>query len=98
MAGFVGGAWSGEFSVPAAAMAQLAARNRSYPLVYDLDPNGNNDANLPWLAPGRLLIFIKYRPLLNDTFNATGSIDGKPLIVRKAYNTVSVRANERVTE
>ena len=45
-------------------------------------------------APGRLLIFVKYRPLLNDTFNATGSIDGKPLIVRKGYNSI-VRSPQR---
>ena len=133
MDGFVGGAWSGEFVVPAEAMAQLTALNKSYPVVYDLDPgkktvlvstfysfmhtylyimitlprqardnigktpkkgpfnflpDGNNDANVPWLAPGRLLVFVKYRPLLNDTFNATGAIDGKPLIMRKAYNTI----------
>jgi hypothetical protein len=43
---------------------------------------------VPWLAPGRLLIFVKYRPLLNDTFNATGAIDGTPLIMRKGYNTI----------
>lgn len=49
---------------------------------------------VPWLAPGRLLIFVKYRPLLNDTFNATGEIDGKPLIVRKGYNTI-VRSPQR---
>lgn len=49
---------------------------------------------VPWLAPGRLLIFIKYRPLLNDTFNATGEIDGKPLIMRKGYNTI-VRSPQR---
>ena len=34
------------------------------------------------------------RPLLNDTFNATGSIDGKPLIVRKGYNSI-VRSPQR---
>jgi hypothetical protein len=61
MDGFVGGAWSGDFAVPPAAMAQLAALNKTYPLVYDLDPLGNDDANVPWLAPGRLLIFVKYR-------------------------------------
>lgn len=95
--GFAGGAWSGDFVVTAAAMAQLAALNTSYPIKYDLSLDGNDDANVPvkspapltqqvvgrarldssprvlvqWLAPGRLLIFIKYRPLLNDTFNAT---------------------------
>jgi hypothetical protein len=89
MDGFMGGAWSGDFTVLPAAMAQLAALNESYPIVYDLDPEGNNDANVPWLAPGRLLMFVKYRPLLNDTLNASGSIDGKPIIMRKAYNTIA---------
>lgn len=32
--------------------------------------------------------------MLNDTFNATGSIDGVPLIVRKGYNTI-VRSPQR---
>ena len=88
MVGFKGGEWTGEFTVPAEAMAQLTARNSSYPIAYDLDPDGNDDANIPWLAPGRLLVFVKYSPLLNDTMNATGSIDGQPLLMRKAYNTI----------
>lgn len=94
MAGFRGGEWNGEFNVPVAAIEQLTARNSSYPIAYDLDPDGNDDANVPWLAPGRLLVFVKYSPLLNDTLNATGSIDGQPLLMRKAYNTI-VRSAER---
>ena len=86
--GFQGGAWSASFTVPAGAMLQLKARNATYPIEYDTDPSGNNDANVPWLAPGRLLVFAKYRPLLNDSFNATAVIDGQPVIVRKAYNTI----------
>lgn len=54
-------------------MEQLAERNKTYPIKYDMDPLGDNDPNVPWLAPGRLLIFAKYKPLLNDTFNATGT-------------------------
>ena len=88
LSGFKGGEWSGEFIVPAQAVSQLVARNKSYPIEYDLDPDGNDDANIPWLAPGRLLVFVKYSPLLNDTLNASGSIDGRPLIMRKAYNTI----------
>jgi hypothetical protein len=85
---FAGGAWSGEFTVPPTVIAQLQERNESYPIVWDTSTDGNNDANVPWLAPGRLLMFVKYAPLLNDTFNVTGSIDGKELLVRKAYNTI----------
>ena len=44
--GFTGGQWSGSFSVPQAAMDQLSMRNQSYPIVYDLDPDGNNDPNV----------------------------------------------------
>lgn len=69
-------------------MDQLTTRNKTYPVVWDTDPDGNNDPNVPWLAPGRLVVFAKYMPLLDDTFNATGTVDGKPIIVRKAYNTV----------
>ena len=75
-------------------MEQLAARNKTYPIQYDTDPLGDNDPNVPWLAPGRLLVFAKYQPLLNDTFNATGTVDGKAIIVRKGYNTI-VRSPQR---
>ena len=92
--GFSGGAFEATFNVPAAAIEQLQDLNRTYPLKYDLDPEGNDDANVPWLAPGRLLIFVKYRPLQNDTFNVTGSIDSVPLLMRKAYNTI-VRSPQR---
>jgi hypothetical protein len=85
---FAGGAWSGAFSIPSTVLTQLQERNRTYPIVWDTSTDGNDDANVPWLAPGRLLVFVKYAPLLNDTFNATGSIDGKALLMRKAYNTI----------
>ena len=74
--------------VPPAALRQLAARNASYSMRYDTDPDGNNEANVPWLAPGRLLVWAKYAPLLDDAFNVTGDVDGAPLIVRKAYNSI----------
>jgi hypothetical protein len=80
--------WVGTFIVPQAAMDQLVARNASYDLVYNTNPDDSDDANVPWLAPGRLLIFIKYMPPIDDSLNLTGSIDGKELLVRKAYNTI----------
>ena len=86
--GFEGGKWKAQFSVPGAVLEDLKARNASYPIVYDTDPNSTNDADVPWLAPGRLLIFAKYKPLLNDSLNVSGTIDGKPILVRKAYNTI----------
>ena len=44
--------------------------------------------NVAWLAPGRLLIFIKYTTPIDDLLNISGAIDGHPLLVRKAYNTI----------
>ena len=86
---FAGGVWRGGFVVPPAALRQLEARNASYSMPYDTDPDGNNEANVPWLAPGRLLVWAKYAPApLDDAFNVTGDVDGAPLVVRKAYNTI----------
>ena len=82
------GTWSCTFTVPSAAFAQLRARNVSFPLSYDLDPRSTNDANTPWLAPGRLLIWVKYRALLNSSLNVSGTLNGERLLVRKAYNTI----------
>jgi len=81
-------AWKGTFSVPQSVVDQLTARNASYPIVYNTDPLDTDDANVPWLAPGRLLIFVKYTTPIDDTLNITGTIDGHPLLVRKAYNTI----------
>lgn len=83
-----GGVWTGTFVVPPGVIAQLKARNASYPVVYDTDPEGSNDANVPWLAPGRLLIFIKYPQPIDDGLDVVGEVDGHPLLVRKAYNTI----------
>ena len=81
--------WSGTFMVPQSAMNQLEARNMSYPVEYNTNPEDTNDANVPWLAPGRILIFIKYvAGSIDDTLNVTASFDGQALLVRKAYNTI----------
>ena len=69
-------------------MHQLEHRNASYPIEYCTDPGDTNDANFPWLAPGRLLLFVKYSQPTNDKGNVTGHIDGRPVLVRKAYNTI----------
>ena len=82
------GPWKCSFTVPTAVSKQLVARNESFPLDYDLDPASNNEPNVAWLAPGRLLVWVKYRSLLNDMYNVSGTIDGQPLLVRKAYNTI----------
>ena len=82
------GTWTGTFNVPQSVLDQLHERNASYPVQYNTDPQDSNDANVPWLAPGRLLVFIKYKQPTNDMLNITGDVDGHPLLVRKAYNTI----------
>ena len=37
-------------------------------------------------------MWAKYAPLLDDAFNVTGDVDGAPLIVRKAYNSIAPSA------
>eukprot|EP01051_Picozoa_sp_SAG22_P006239 SAG22_NODE_402_length_11035_cov_6.315929_2_plen_473_part_00 len=84
---FRGGAWGGNFNVPSAVIDQLAARNASYPI-----PWGENESAIPWLSPGRLLAFVKYSPLVDDTLNVTSAyVDdpSNPVHFRKAWNTVS---------
>jgi hypothetical protein len=77
--------WSGHFNVTQSVIDQLTARNSSYPIIYNTDPQATDDANVPWLAPGRLLIFIKYSSPIDDTLNITGAIDGVPLLVIQSY-------------
>jgi hypothetical protein len=72
-----GSTWTGSFSVPQSAIDQLTARNASYPIEYNTDPSDSDDANVPWLAPGRLLIFVKYETPIDDTLNVTGESDGR---------------------
>ena len=84
----VGGVFTCQVSVPASVFHQLAVRNASFPLTYDLGPNSTNDAGTPWLAPGRLLLWVKYRGLISDALNVSGTVNGQPILVRKAYNTI----------
>lgn len=77
-----------EFVVPHAAFDQLRHRNATYPIEYCTDPEATDEANVPWLAPGRLLVFVKYSPVLSDALDISGEIDGQPLLMRKAYNTI----------
>jgi len=54
------GTLRGSFRIPVGVLRQLAARNTSYGLDYHLDPLGNDEAGVAWLAPGRLLLFFKH--------------------------------------
>lgn len=83
---------SGAFLVPTEVRTQLQARNATYHIEYDLDPQGNDDANVAWLAPGRLLLFFKPAAgIANEeapAYNLSAVVDGAPLLVRAAYNTI----------
>ena len=84
--GFRGGAWSGTFTVPSAVIEQLKARNSSYPI-----PWHDNESAVPWLSPGRLLVFVKYTPTVDDTLNITDAyLDSRStsVLFRKSWNTV----------
>jgi len=81
-AGFAGGTFKGRVTVPARVFAQLAGRKKSWPVNYTDD-----DLLAPWLGPWRLLLHI---PIVEgtDALDVTLKIDGKPIEVRKAYNSV----------
>ena len=83
----VNGDWTCKFTVPSRVISQLKARNASFPLEYDLRTNSTNDANTAWMAPGRLLMWVKYRNA-DPKLNVSGSIDGHQMLWRKAYNTI----------
>ena len=81
---FGGGARWGDFTGPEAVMTQLKQRTAPYPIRW-----GAAESAVPWLVPGRLLAFVKYTPLVNDTLDITAaSVDGTPVLMRKAYNTI----------
>ena len=91
-ASFAGGALRGTVLVPTAVFAQLAQRNTSYPVPWKED-----DAAVPWLLPGRLLLFIDSPPgslgpgQAGDGGNITAAINGSAIPVLEAYNCRTTR-------
>lgn len=71
--------------------SELKARNNSYPIAYNTDPQDSDDANCPWLAPGRLLLFVKYETPIDDILNVTGHIDGRALLVHPPLTRARVK-------
>jgi len=80
--GFAGGPFKGRVSIPARVFAQLAERKTSWPVAYTDD-----DLLAPWLGPWRLLLHL---PIVEgtDALEVTLKVNGKPVEVRKAYNSV----------
>ena len=81
-AGFTGGIYKTRITVPARVFAQLAERKKSWPVTYTED-----DLRAPWLGSWRLLLHI---PIFEatDAMDLTLKINGLPVEVLKAYNSV----------
>ena len=80
----VGTTFKGSFAVPAAVFAQLAARNKTYPVQWD-----SNDLTASWLSPGRLLLFVDGGSVTLQAgykLNVTARLDGKAWPVLRSFN------------
>ena len=86
---FTGGAFKGSFSVPARVFKQLAARKASWPVPYTED-----DLLAPWLGAHRLLLYVQVAEP-DAKMNVTAILDGKPIELRKAYNSIYGHYPER---
>jgi hypothetical protein len=88
-ADFTGGTFKARFTVPARIFAQLAERKKAWPVTYTED-----DLRAPWLGPWRLLLHL---PIVEGTeaMDVTLKINGVPVEVRKAYNSVYPQSPER---
>ncbi|MBE3112766.1 MAG: hypothetical protein IMZ46_20020 [Acidobacteria bacterium] len=86
---FTGGTFKARFTVPARIFAQLAERKKAWPVTYTED-----DLRAPWLGPWRLLLHL---PIVEATeaMDVTLKINGVPVEVRKAYNSVYPQSPER---
>jgi hypothetical protein len=88
-AGFRGGAFKARITVPERVFAQLAERKKQWPVSYTED-----DLLAPWLAPWRLLLYVAVAEPL-DSMEVGLKVNGQPVEVRKAYNSVYPRRPER---
>ena len=88
-AGFRGETFKARVTVPARVFAQLAERKKAWPVEYTED-----DLRAPWLGSWRLLLHI---PIFEatDAMEVSLKINGQPVPVLKAYNSVYPHAPER---
>jgi len=88
-AGFKGEMFKARITVPARVFTQLAERKKAWPVNYTDD-----DLRAPWLGPWRLLLHI---PIFEatDAMDVTLKINGAPVDVLKAYNSVYPHSPER---
>jgi len=88
-AGFTGGTFKARVAVPARVFTQLAERKKAWPVTYTED-----DLRAPWLGSWRLLLHI---PIIEgtDAMDVSLKINGLPVEVLKAYNSVYAHSPER---
>jgi len=85
--GFTGGTFTARFSVPKRVFDQLAARRKAWPIPWTPE-----DLETTWLAPERLLLHVMIAEP-DDKWQATMTIDGREVALKKAYS--AVRAVDR---
>jgi hypothetical protein len=86
---FAGGTFKARFSVPARVLQQFADRKAAWPVAYTGD-----DLRAPWLGPWRPLLFVAVAEPV-DSMEVAVRIGGKPVTVKKAYNSVYPHAPAR---
>jgi hypothetical protein len=86
---FRGGTFKARATVPSRVFDQLAERRKAWPVSYTDD-----DLLAPWLAPWRLLLYIAVAEP-DEAIEVGLKINGLPVEVRKAYNSVYPRRPER---
>ena len=85
-ASFAGGALAGTVRVPAAVLAQLAARGAAYPVPWTPE-----DASIAWLNPARLLLSVDVNRALPANATITATLAGAPLPVVPVWSCRSVQ-------
>jgi len=86
---FTGGTLTGATTIPRRVFAQLAARKAAWPVAYTAD-----DLLAPWLGSDRLLLFVQIAEP-DDSLDVALTIDGKPVPLIRAYNSIYGHAPKR---
>jgi hypothetical protein len=86
---FTGGTIRAAFKIPRRVRYQLLRRQDAWPVNYT-----NDDLLAPWLGSHRLLLFAQiFEP--DESALPILTIDGQPVGIRKAYNSVYAHSPER---
>lgn len=86
---FTGKTYTGAISIPKRIFIQLEKRKKSWPVPYTED-----DLEASWLGPYRLLLSIHIADAA-DSMDVSLRIDGEPVAVKKAYNSIYGQGSRR---